>query len=94
MISRKKLFIHFLKQNNAYEQFMFNLNSRKGYFFTPKKFFNYTFDEDFVSNAFNWDDSLQGYGYWDELEDKWLGTLERKSQYDFKKTTIHKIPKG
>ena len=78
MISIKQHFIKFLKDNNAYETFMFYLNSRKGYFLTPKKFFNNTFYEDFVSNSFSWNDTLQGYNYWDELEDKWLDNLKKK----------------
>lgn len=78
MISRKKLFIKFLKDNKAYETFMFNLNSKKGFFFTPKKFFNNTFYEDFVSNAFAWAETKEGYDYWDELEDKWFDNLRMK----------------
>ena len=78
MISTKQLFIKFLKDNNVYEQYMFNVNKRKEKYFTPKNFFLNTLYVDFVSNAFTWKETLQGYGYWDKIENNWLYNLRKK----------------
>lgn len=54
----------FLKVNGAYEKFVKNLDI--------VYFNNETFDGKVtILNAFYWDDSLEGYEYWDELDDRW-----------------------
>ena len=79
MRKSKQLFIKFLKDNNAYEQYMANfkihriknkelVNSNK---FTPKEFFNNTLYGDFFAYAFFWKDTSQGYDYWNKLDGKW-----------------------
>ena len=73
MISNKQLFFKFLKDNNAYEQYMFNfkihrVNPNKC---TTKEFFINTFYGDFLAHAFNWKDTIQGYNYWGALDSEW-----------------------
>ena len=79
MISIKQQFIKFLKQNNAYEQFLNNfkihriknkelINSNK---ITPKEFFINTFCGDFFAYAFFWKDTPQGFSYWGRLDNEW-----------------------
>ena len=86
MISTKKLFIKFLKDKNAYEQYMHNfkihriknkelINSNR---FTPKEFFINTFYGDFFAYAFFWNDTPQGFDYWGRLDNEWWHVIMRK----------------
>ena len=70
----KKKFIRFLKQNNAYEQFMFAfrkqnaLRNKKGLYFK-----NYSNAEPlkYVDYAFVWDNTKEGWEYWANLDKEW-----------------------
>lgn len=69
-----KKFIRFLKQNNAYEAYMFNLNSRISFF--KKSAFKSYVDRvgfsDFIKAAFNWERTKEGSGFWCDLHNKWI----------------------
>ena len=80
MISNKQQFIRFLKDNNAYEQYMFNFKIHRlnPYKFTTKEFFINTFYGDFLTHAFNWKDTIEGYNYWGVLDYKWWHVIMMK----------------
>ena len=73
MITTKQLFIQFLKQNNAFEQFMFNFNNSR---FHPKKSFTRYFETidkyGAINNAFNWADSPEHFRFWKNMDTKWI----------------------
>ena len=65
----KKL-IRFLKQNNAYETYMFNFKAHK----SALSFKDYTERvtlSSFINGAFTWDDTSEGRRYWYNLHKKW-----------------------
>ena len=80
MITTKQLFIQFLKQNNAYEEFMYNFEMHRvnPNECTTKEFFINTFYRDFLAHAFNWKDTIQGYNYWGVLDYKWYHCIMMK----------------
>lgn len=74
MKTSKKEFIQFLKQNNAYEQFMFNFKKQNDFFRTKKSnFVNYSPTDlwKYVDYAFNWNKTNEGWDYWAILDKKW-----------------------
>lgn len=85
IISIKQLFIHFLKQNNAYEKYMRSLNKKYGgvSFESLIK----TSDENcYVSNAFIWNRTPEGNLFWLEINDQWVKLFtkskDKKSKHD------------
>lgn len=86
MVTTEQLFIKFLKQTNAYEQYMYNfkrhrtihkelINKNK---FAPKDFFVNTFYLDFLdTDAFFWRDTKQKYDYWNEINFKWFYNIKK-----------------
>lgn len=80
MITTKQKFVHFMKQNNAYEKYLHNYKSDKIYrisFFSYQKEvpFNYfitkTRKESFISCAFDWEKTKEGWAFWNSLSYKW-----------------------
>ena len=72
----KQQFIQFLKQNNAYEQYMLNFNNRSkmSKYYSKKafkKYFKFTEEKLLITNAFDWDKTKEGFDYWDKIDDKW-----------------------
>lgn len=68
----KEKFINFLKEHDAYEKFIKNLESAEIYpsfdvFCRVEGFLDWT------STAFNWDSTPEGYRFWFELDDLWVG---------------------
>ena len=56
-----KVFTTFLKHHNAYDEFI-------------DQDFQYTKNIQFsqlLIDTFDWEESSEGYGYWDDLDDKW-----------------------
>lgn len=79
-LTPKQRFIHFLKQNNVYEQYMFNFNNidginfRKKYrkeYASIKSFFLFSKKKYYVYNAFLWESTKEGYNFWNNLQIKW-----------------------
>ena len=81
----KQHFIKFLKENNAYEKFIFNFNSREGKIFRAAKqlpcssesYFYSCYMKRYILNAFLWGVTSQNYGYWESLNNKWTEILEK-----------------
>ena len=80
MITIKQQFVHFLKDNNVYEKYMFYFKADKYYknsfFVCPKKV---TFDyfvskvkkENYISFSFDWKNTTEGYDFWGFLSSEW-----------------------
>ena len=71
----KQQFIRFLKENNAYEEYIHNFNNRKeeDNKVCPKnKFFSKTEPLDFIDSAFNWSNSHEHFLFWENLNGKWI----------------------
>lgn len=62
-------FFKFLKRNDIYGKFLNNINNvgRK-----IKYFFERADKSAYVSSAFNWDRTPEGFKYWDDINRKWL----------------------
>ena len=75
MITNKQEFIRFLKDNNAYEQYMFNFKNRN----IPKisfiKFINNIHKIDYIYQAFPWHKTKGGIQKWSELSKKWINQV-------------------
>lgn len=72
------ILIHFLKENNAYESFLYNIKLKSLPFFFRTEFSN-TFKEYINSsspkeifNIFEWKDTTEGINFWYTLFGKWL----------------------
>lgn len=74
MITAKQLFIKFLKDNDAYEQYVFNFNKREKFRnkACPKnQFFSKTEDKAYILCAFTWSRTIEGWSYWNKFHEKW-----------------------
>lgn len=85
----KQLFIHFLKQNNAYEKFMNNFNNRnKISTYYPKisfiLYFEITNETIIISHAFRWATSFENLLFWINLNQKWVTFLLAQQKNNFK----------
>ena len=74
----KQLFVHFLKENYAYEKFILNIyNKHKSQYsgnsriFTLGKLIEYNFSC-YIDYAFTWDETNEGWDYWNDLNKKWI----------------------
>ena len=77
MISIKQLFIKFLKDNNAYEQFMFNFKKDEEYRmyhlikFSSNEFFKNEPIQNYILHAFEWKNTSEGETFWGTMYHKW-----------------------
>lgn len=79
-LEKMKLFIHFLKENNAYEKFIYNFKNRtKGkqeYFIrsrnlTLMKYISTTHILSYVTHSFDWHTSPESDIFWRGIAHKW-----------------------
>lgn len=86
------IFIKFLKEQKAYERFMFKFNNRdKNILYdktTLKEFVLNTKIDDFIFEAFRWGSTIESFLYWHELSSLWRTTVR---SYELEKT-IYQIP--
>lgn len=76
-MSKKELweiFTIFLEMNDCKGSFKYYLNKEHSRYIG-----NYSWGDlredfpcDWITDSFSWQETRQGYGYWDKLEDKWL----------------------
>ena len=72
-----RLFLRFLKQRKAYHTFLTNFNSDEGKRFrgryeeTMNEYLIRISGEYFISDAFKWNRTEEGYCYWDDLYSQW-----------------------
>lgn len=74
-----QLFYRFLKQNHIYHLFLYNVKNRKhvecDYDIKLMKTYKaYTF----IYSAFKWDDTREGFDFWDNINIKWRDILRNK----------------
>lgn len=90
-LEKMKLFIHFLKENNAYENFIYNFKNRtKGkqeYFrrsrnLTLMAYISTTHILSYVSHSFDWYASPESDVFWRDISNKWSDEIKEieKSQ--------------
>ena len=83
MNSTKQQFVKFLKDNNVYEQYMFNFKEHRikrkqdvpRVYYAEKVFFLNCNCEYFIRNAFPWKCTPQGGYYWANIDTKWIDYL-------------------
>ena len=66
-----KLFLKFLHEHNAYNNFKINLMYQD---FKDRR--NLKVCSHFIMHAFYWADSLEGYGFWCYLDSEWIYCLK------------------
>ena len=75
MLTFKQQFIRFLKQNNVYEQYIYNFNNGKYYrerFFNGKTpFLSEDSPYGYITNAFSWGFTKEGTNFWLMITTKW-----------------------
>jgi len=91
LITNRKL-IKFLKENNAYEKFIYNLfenlkdakaKGASGFHFRKKiKVLNDTENYDQIENAFTWSTTPEGRIFWENLHIKYNIYLNHLPYYD------------
>ena len=89
MIPAKQQFIHFLKQNNIYETFVFYFNKREDIRnnICPKsRFFSETEHIKYIDKAFSWSSTKEGHMFWFRMSTNWrryYSNLIKAMQYEF-----------
>lgn len=63
----------YLKDNGVYERFIKNFD---------KEYYDTTDNHIEIDNCFSWDNSNEGYDYWNDLEDKWGALSNYFKVYD------------
>lgn len=92
MITTKQQFIHFLKQNNVYEKYMFNFQSqdamkrRISWHIPSINFFEEVNASEFIANAFVYSNTKEGYTCWSIISLKW----RKKLLYEYKWSELSK----
>lgn len=68
------VFIDFLKRFNAYDEFVMNLEVQEE-FSSLEQFFHNSEVCDWIDDAFWWEDTPEGYEYWEGLDNFWYDIL-------------------
>ena len=74
-LTPKQQFIRFLKDNNAYGQYILNFNKReesRNKAYPKSQFFSKSEPFNFMNKAFTWCNTIEGWGYWNTLSRKWI----------------------
>lgn len=71
MVKRTKEFFKFLKENDALEKYLSNIDITE----SPSLFEMCT-PRSYISLAFTWDDTKERWDFWSDLHRKWLMYLE------------------
>ena len=79
-----RLFLRFLKKRKAYHTFLTNFNSYKGKMYrgkyeeTMNEYLIRISEHYFISLAFSWLDTEEGYSYWGNLHSQWFKIINKK----------------
>lgn len=71
----RQQFINFLKKQKCYDNYMENLKTASSPFYENvefKHFLQIVHPKSWISLAFNWDSTLEGYEYWVRLNQMWI----------------------
>lgn len=71
----KEQFINFLKENEAYENFIRNLELDSEYSCLDE-FFNDNYHRQWIGAAFTWEDIPEGADYWADLDFIWYNSVK------------------
>lgn len=84
-------FVKFLKDNNCHDDFIkfFNkhLNSRGRKYHNHKSLYDYikkNSRNQFIVDAFDWDDDSEDGDFWENLDEKWSDNLSNDYEENFK----------
>ena len=66
----RKRFFAFLKENNAYDKWIYNLRHKGWWSVSPQNLYEDNSNEA-ISRAFFWGDTKEGHEFWSELNHKW-----------------------
>jgi len=69
-----KNFVEFLKDNNIYDQFIYNLKNYNSISLDDYCYKIYI--TSYILDAFSWKHTKEGYDFWDEMSDKWIKYLK------------------
>lgn len=75
-------FIFFLKKNDIYDAYLYNLKKDKITY--PNNFielYKYTNEAYYVAKGFIWYNTKEGYEYWEIINNKWLN-VKNKIEYN------------
>ena len=78
----KQQFLNWLKKRNIYDSYMRSFNGNQvlsdKIFLTFDEFFDYyqTEPRKFLFRAFDWQETSEGYDYWDKIDDDWFNFCE------------------
>ena len=77
-IDYRRLFFKFLKENNLYDKWVYNIKTQHSSIFKYQFFWKNKNKILFsgncssaINSAFCWDDTNEGYDFWERLEVKW-----------------------
>lgn len=71
----EETFINFLKISKAYDEFINNLEVQEE-FSSLEELCNNSEPCDWIDDAFWWQDTPEGYEYWEYLDNLWYNTLK------------------
>jgi len=72
----KKIFKNFLVSHSAYSSYVVELSSNEYRPDTFNKFINHVHQDELITMAFVWADSVEGYDFWKGLAVLWAERLE------------------
>ena len=74
--------LHFLKENGAYENYIFNFKNLNNYHISNDfKNFDESIGEDLICASFAWSDTKEGRDFWCDLSNKWFNYI-RKNMHE------------
>lgn len=89
----KKCFIEFLKENKVLSKFIKNFKKQKNWRIIKDRpissvdYFKTMHEDHFITHAFLWRNTMEGYCFWSDLSEAWLAKLRalkyNENHYDF-----------
>ena len=75
----KKKFYRFLYENDALIEWKRNIKDPKctASIKSLRTYFNHYYDVNWITLAFLWDNSPEGFSFWDKLNDKWRKEINK-----------------
>lgn len=70
MVKGTKEFFKFLKENDALEKYLSNIDATE-----MSPFFKMCTPRSYIALAFIWGDTKEGWDFWSNLHSKWCSTL-------------------
>lgn len=90
LLTERIVRFHFVKCFGIDEWFRY----RKYIDFCPTCLFMESWPNDFISYAFSWRDTREGWNYWDDREEQWKEYLDKDGNYDNLYDMLERIRKS